>query len=81
MPTPDTEELRRLVGRRLRMLRRSRGITQQMLARSLQVSQGYISEVETGAANVSLDQIARILRALGCSPLDALRGEQCDGGQ
>lgn len=73
MPTPDGEELRRLVGNRLRVLRRSRRLTQQMLAGSLHVPQSYISEVETGTVNVSLDQITRILHALGCDPLDVVR--------
>jgi transcriptional regulator with XRE-family HTH domain len=64
---PRREELRRL-GERVREQRRSRGITQENLAESLDLSVAYVSLIERGGRNPPYTTVVAIARALGISP-------------
>jgi transcriptional regulator with XRE-family HTH domain len=58
------EELRRL-GERIRDHRRHRGLTQENLAESLELSVAYISLIERGGRNPPYTTVVAIARALG----------------
>jgi transcriptional regulator with XRE-family HTH domain len=62
------EELRHLFGRRVRVLRRGRDVTQEKLAEKCDLSPEYISHIERGKASPSFDVIAGLSVELGVSP-------------
>lgn len=61
---PKREELRRL-GERIRDQRRHRGLTQESLAESLELSVAYISLIERGGRNPPYTTVVAIAKALG----------------
>ncbi len=61
---PRRDELRRL-GDRIREQRRSRGLTQEALAESLDLSVAYVSLIERGGRNPPYTTVVAIARALG----------------
>jgi transcriptional regulator with XRE-family HTH domain len=63
-------DLRPLVGRNVRRLRRDRRLTQEQLAEKCGHAQQYISELERGEQNATLISIAEIAQALEVSPLE-----------
>ena len=50
----------KLIGERIKMARKSRGMTQESLAERLNVSIGYVSQVERGITKISLDLLGAI---------------------
>ena len=56
----------KLVGERIKRARKSKGITQENMAERLNVSIGYVSQVERGVTKISLDLLAAISTILGC---------------
>lgn len=65
---PDTG--RRVFGERIRTLRQDRGLSQERLADLAGVHRTYLSSLERGERNVSLDNIYALARALGVPPAD-----------
>lgn len=63
--TLDTDEVVRNVGRQLRRLRRSRGMTLVELARRAGCSSGYLSSVENGTITPTLSSISTLAAVLG----------------
>lgn len=61
-----------LVGRRIRELRRSRGLTLVQLAGSADLSHPFLSQLERGLARPSMASLERIARALGSSQVELL---------
>ncbi|HBW39021.1 helix-turn-helix domain-containing protein [Desulfosporosinus sp. BICA1-9] len=57
-------------GNRVRKLRQAQGISQEELAFSSDLHRTYISDIERGARNVSLDNINKIAIALDVAPKD-----------
>ena len=66
--------IREQFGRRLKQLREQRGMTQEALADLSGLHPTYISGIERGRRNVSLENIGRIAAALGTSPSDLVGG-------
>ena len=62
------EEVKRLFGKRLRELRKQRGLSQEALALVCDLDRTYIGGIERGERNVSLINIVRISKALDISP-------------
>ncbi|MDO0821295.1 helix-turn-helix domain-containing protein [Desulfosporosinus nitroreducens] len=62
--------IRILFGIRVRKLRQALGISQEELAFSSNLHRTYISDIERGMRNVSLDNIYKIAVALDISPKD-----------
>jgi transcriptional regulator with XRE-family HTH domain len=60
--------LTEVFGRRVRELRHERGWTQEQLAFEAGVKRAYISEVENGQRNVSLDVVEKLATALKVDP-------------
>ncbi len=75
------EDTLRLVARRLRALRESRGLSRARLAERAGVSERYLGLLEKGEANVSLGLLLRVLRALGATPLEVFADGGGDGGE
>ena len=55
-------------GRNVRQTRKSRGWTQEQLAFEAGVKRAYLSEIENGQRNVSLDVVEKLATALDVSP-------------
>ncbi|WP_395029724.1 helix-turn-helix domain-containing protein [Alcaligenes aquatilis] len=64
--------LRKLFGSRVRELRKAAGLTQEEFADICGYARTYLSRIETGGANVSLDAIDVLASALGIEPSDLL---------
>ena len=64
---PRREVLRKL-GERVRAARQQRGLTQQSLAESLDLSVAYVSLIERGGRNPPYTTVIAIARARGVSP-------------
>ncbi len=60
--------LLQLVGEKIRMIRKSKGLTQESLGNKSQLSFSYISDVERGTRNISLESLEKIIIALEVSP-------------
>jgi transcriptional regulator with XRE-family HTH domain len=56
---------REIVGRNIRAFRSDAGMTLEKLAEKADMSWTYLSEVERGRENISLDKLARLAKALG----------------
>ena len=57
-------------GQRVKEIRQTKGITQEELAIKAQLHRTYISSIELGKRNVSLLNIEKLAKALGCSMSD-----------
>lgn len=80
--TPGTaaeQDLRRLLGRRLRQQRHTLTLTLADVAGTADVSTGYLSSIENGTAVPSLAVLARIARAVGLTLAEVLRGSSTPG--
>lgn len=56
----------KLIGKRIQKIRKSRGMTQEAMAERLDVSIGYVSQVERGITKISLDLLGAISTVLEC---------------
>jgi transcriptional regulator with XRE-family HTH domain len=56
----------KLIGERIKQVRKSRNMTQEALAEKLNVSIGYVSQVERGITKISLDLLGAISTILDC---------------
>jgi transcriptional regulator with XRE-family HTH domain len=66
---PRREVLRKL-GEKVREIRHERGLTQEALAESLDLSVAYVSLIERGGRNPPYTTVVDIAHALGVSPRD-----------
>ncbi|MDE0449951.1 MAG: helix-turn-helix transcriptional regulator [Spirochaetaceae bacterium] len=62
-----------MLGTNLRRLRTSTGLSQEELASRSSLHRTYISSVERGQRNVSVENIFLLAKALGAEPSDLLR--------
>lgn len=62
------------VGKRIREVRKSKGMTQDQLAAATSLSKSFISEVENDSRNASAKNLLNIANALGASVEYLLRG-------
>ncbi|MBR1866883.1 MAG: helix-turn-helix transcriptional regulator [Lachnospiraceae bacterium] len=58
----------KVIGNRIQNRRKAKGITQAKMAEALDVSVGFISQVERGVCKVSLDSLAAMAEYLDCPP-------------
>ena len=56
----------KLIGSRIKQKRKTKGITQEVLAEKLDVTIGYVSQVERGITKISLDLLGEIAPILEC---------------
>ncbi|HEV7599868.1 MAG TPA: helix-turn-helix transcriptional regulator [Bradyrhizobium sp.] len=60
--------LRDVLARNMRKLRAAHGLSQEALAHDSGVDPSYVSSIERAKRNVSIDNIARIAKALAVEP-------------
>ncbi|WP_219835364.1 helix-turn-helix domain-containing protein [Paenibacillus sp. R14(2021)] len=58
------DTVRKLIGKKIRAIRREKGLTQVKLADKAQLMYQYVGAVERGTRNISLDSLERIITAL-----------------
>lgn len=68
----------KLIGEKIRTLRKSKGLTQYELGGLAGMLQPFIAEVESGERNISLETLDKLLTALDISPGDFLNLEGLD---
>ncbi len=68
------ESLKHRLGRNLRALRISRGLTQEKLAEQLNVTPRYLAGIERGERNLTLDSIESLAAQLEVAALSLLAG-------
>jgi transcriptional regulator with XRE-family HTH domain len=64
---------RQIFASNLRRERLARQWTQEELALRVGITQGYLSEMESGSRNVSLDMLDQVCAAFEANPVDMLR--------
>ncbi|WP_062386134.1 helix-turn-helix domain-containing protein [Demequina iriomotensis] len=68
------------LGARLRELRKARGLTLVQLAETTELSHPFLSQVERGLANLSLQSLRRIAVALETSPVELVAAAEAGEG-
>jgi len=68
------ETLRKSFGERVRQLRRDAGVSQEDFADKCGFARSYMSRIERGTSNLSLDGIERLAQAFGVSIEDLFKG-------
>ena len=56
-----------LVGERIKQLRKEKQISQEELANSAVMARGFVSGVETGKRNITVETLGKIVEVLGVS--------------
>lgn len=69
-PTPELVRRRRVLGERIRALRKQQGVSQEELANKAGLDRSYAGAVERGERNLGVDNLQRLADALGCSVRD-----------
>lgn len=69
---PAITDYRSAFGAQVRALRQRAGVSQEDLAHRIEMSRRYLSGIERGDANPTLDQIVRLADALSVEPRDLL---------
>ena len=62
-----------LFGRRVRQLRKEKGVSQEAFAHEIKIDRSYFGSIERGERNVSLENICLIAAGLGVPPSELLR--------
>lgn len=63
---------KKILAENLRRIRRESGLSQEEVAARAGLHRTYVSSVERGLRNVSVENIFALARALGCDPSDLL---------
>ena len=56
----------KIIGKRIKMVRKDNNMTQEVLAEKADVTVGYISQIKRGICKVNLDTLAIIANILNC---------------
>ena len=62
------------IGKRIQAKRKSQNKTQEALAEAIEVTVGYISQIERGISKVNLETMSNIAEILGCDITEFLTG-------
>ena len=62
-----------LFGRRVRQLRKAKGVSQEAFAHEIKIDRSYFGSIERGERNVSLENICLIAKGLDVEPAELLR--------
>ena len=75
-------DIKRAVGKRIKVVRQGNGLTQDQLAEQLGLSSKYISGIERGVENPTMDILLRVAKVLNIEPYNLfLFGESEDSGK
>ena len=75
----DYFDKRRQLGQHIVEMRKAQRISQKQLALMSDINKGYLSEIENGISNISVNKLFRIADALGVPPMDlfaSIEGEE-----
>lgn len=73
----DKKEFQKIVGSRIKKLRKAAGLTQKQLALMCGISQSYLADLEGGRFSPSLQKLSAIANALGVNPSELVkRGDE-----
>ena len=64
---------KQMIGVRIAELRKSRGLTQEQLAGTMEISPKYLSSIERGKENPTLDTLIKLSESLGVNIEDIFR--------
>ena len=67
------EDIKQKIGKKIKELRMKGGYSQEELASSAKLHRTYISDIERGERNVSVENIEKIAKALKTEPDELLR--------
>ncbi|MEK6590958.1 MAG: helix-turn-helix transcriptional regulator [Nitrospinota bacterium] len=70
------DNIRKILGKRIRLLRESKGFTQEELGEKAGLSYKFVGEVERGEVNISLDSLIGIADALNVKINDIFPSEK-----
>lgn len=70
------DQLRETLARNIRLLRARKGMSQEALAFDSGINRTYVSDVERGIRNISLDNISRLAKALGVPAWSLLKEDK-----
>ena len=70
---PSVPIHRHILGQNVRLYRKLAGLTQEKLAEKANLTPTYLSDVERGRENISVDAVARIAKAVGVELEDVFR--------
>lgn len=65
-------DIKKKFGEKIRSIRKKKGLSQEELSFRASLHRTYISDIERGSRNVSLENIEKIAKALGISTKDLL---------
>ncbi len=71
-------DLLKLVGEQIRIIRKAKGMTQEGLADKSGLSFSYISDVERGTRNISLQSLEKIINSLDITPNEIFNFKEID---
>lgn len=74
IPVRSNPKHRRILGENVRASRKRAGLSQEKLAEKADLNTTYISDVERGEENISVDALVRIATALKVPLTDLIRG-------
>jgi transcriptional regulator with XRE-family HTH domain len=72
---PSVPKHRRLLGQKIRLYRRLSRLTQEKLAEKANLAPTYISDIERGRENISVDALHRVAESLGVGLEDLFRAK------
>ena len=72
-PPRGMEDIRTLFARNLRRLRHAAKLSQEELADRADVNRGYVSDIENGRYNATIEVLAKLAGALDVEPADLLK--------
>ncbi|MCM1161020.1 MAG: helix-turn-helix domain-containing protein [Roseburia sp.] len=64
----------KIIGNRIQSKRKSKNLTQEQMAEHLDVTAGYISQIERGVTKINLDMLSSISEYLECDIVDFILG-------
>jgi transcriptional regulator with XRE-family HTH domain len=73
------KQLHIIVARNIRIQRIDMGISQEALAENCGLHRTYIGAIERGERNITVNTLARVAEALGCSVIDLLSSTPQNG--
>lgn len=68
----DADGSLRRLGEAVRAARKERGLSQEALADAAGIDRSHMGKIERGERNVTLLNVARVAKAMGCKPSDLL---------
>lgn len=69
-------DLKEKVGLRMRQLRKEQELSQEALGYKAEVDRTYVTDVENGRRNVSVEILERLIKALGISVADFFNSKE-----